>query len=246
MGFETEVERVRRNDPTLTILDLSHQDLCSTGVLCLSEALLHNTSLVVVFLAGNRIGDEGAQMLAMSLPKSVQYLYLAQNMVGEHGARALCSKQLTQQLKVLDLRCNKLGCEGAVHLAMLLESNDSCLQNLALTRNNIKDAGMRRIAKALHTNRSLQSLDLRANSKCSQSTYLEFKDACRVNGTIRHISLEGEDIQGVLDLYRIGRAFRRGNEIPPNTWPALFFQFAKDPDVLNFVLRGSPELLLYE
>lgn len=239
MGFETEVDRVRRNDPTLTILDLSHQDLWNTGVFCLSEALLHNTSLVVVFLGGSRIGDEGAQMLAMSLPKSVQYLYLGQNMIGEQGARAL--SKLTQ-LKVLDLRCNKLGCEGAVHLAALLESNDSCLQNLALTRNNIQDPGMWRIARALQTNRSLQSLDLRAN-KCSQSIYMEFKDVCRVNGTIRHISLE-EDIQEVLDLYRSGRSFQRGNEIPHKTWPALFCQFAKDPDVLNFVLRGSPELLL--
>lgn len=195
MVLETELfqtyRRLRANDPTLTILNLCQDDIANNDVSRLSEALTGNTHLVVMMLTGNLIGDRGATRLALSLlPSSkVQYLYLGKNNIGERGALAL--SQLTQ-LKILDLRYNSVGCEGAKHLAKLLLDESSSLQSLVLTHNGIQEEGMRRVAEALRDNSSLQYLHLAENDCTPAAVYDDFKGVCRVNTTLQSIAL-GDD-----------------------------------------------------
>jgi Ran GTPase-activating protein (RanGAP) involved in mRNA processing and transport len=249
MALETELfqtcRRLRNNDPTLTIVNLCQRNLDNDSAFLLSQAFQNTKApVVVVILTGNMIRNRGAIRLAQALPESVQYLYFGKNDIRAEGAEAL--SQLTH-LQVLDLHYNKVGCGGASHLASLLEQ--SCLQSLTLKGNDIQDEGFTRLAKALRSNASLQSLDLSEN-KCSAAVNKEFKKSFRVNTTLLTIALDSDereqnDMQQVLDLYHLGRAFLQdtGAVIPK---AAFFSRVAKEPDLLHYVLRGRPDIFIFE
>lgn len=241
--FET-CRRLRENDPTLTIVNLCQRHLDNDGAFLLSSSLqTTNAPLVVMILTGNLIGDRGAMRLAQALPKSVKYLYLGKNQIGSEGAAAL--SRLTQ-LQVLDLHYNAIGCDGATHLATDLLPH-SKLQSLILKGNDIHDEGLKRLAIALRTNTSLQSLDLSENTcSCSDTVYKEFKITFQINTTLQTIALDNrnedhENMQQVLDLYHLGRAFLRGAVLPK---AAFFSRVAKEPDLLHYVLRGRPDIFI--
>merc|ERR1719197_869041 len=101
-----------------------------------------NTGLAEIYLGKQHIRDEGASILVNSLLEN-------------------------KTLRVLDLRCNEIGAEGAVSLGVLLR-NDCQLQRLNLAGNRIGEkgnkAGARALADALTRNRMLSHLDLNHNS----------------------------------------------------------------------------------
>merc|ERR1712187_937541 len=91
-------------------------------------------------------------------------IYLGKHRMRDEGVRQLVSFLLENKtLRVLDLRCNELGAEGAQHLGTLLAS-DCQLSRLNLSANRIGENnnvnGARAIAEALRKNRMLRHLDL--------------------------------------------------------------------------------------
>ncbi|KAJ3611676.1 hypothetical protein NHX12_021690 [Muraenolepis orangiensis] len=69
----------------------------------------------------------------------------------------------------LDLKYNEISDEGARHLADLIEEQTSTLQFVDLMGNNIHSEGAEMLAKSLHTNHTLQELDLADCDLGSQS-----------------------------------------------------------------------------
>eukprot|EP00191_Tetraselmis_sp_GSL018_P010024 CAMPEP_0177617222 /NCGR_PEP_ID=MMETSP0419_2-20121207/24730_1 /TAXON_ID=582737 /ORGANISM="Tetraselmis sp., Strain GSL018" /LENGTH=94 /DNA_ID=CAMNT_0019115645 /DNA_START=504 /DNA_END=784 /DNA_ORIENTATION=+ len=85
------VERLRRNDPTLTQLEFtSYNGIGDEGAKVLAEAL-NNGALTELSLRGNGIGDEGAKALAAALWQNpaLTELRLWGNIIGDEGAKAL-------------------------------------------------------------------------------------------------------------------------------------------------------------
>ena len=107
------------------------------------------SGLTSLRLNDNRIGDEGARVLA-SL-SGLTSLYLNDNQIGDEGARVLAS---LSGLTSLDLNHNQIGAEGARVLASL-----SGLTSLDLRYNQIGAEG----ARALSSLSGLTLLDIRNN-----------------------------------------------------------------------------------
>merc|ERR1712056_129613 len=94
-------------------------------------------------------------------------IYLGKHKMRDEGVRQLVSFLLENKtLRVLDLRCNELGADGAKHLGVLL-SSDCQLSHLNLSSNRIGEKsnvdGMKAVASALLNNRMLRHLDLNNN-----------------------------------------------------------------------------------
>ncbi len=109
---ENILERLRKNDPSLTELDLSNSGLTDADIIALCIALKNNTNLTSLVLLNNKISDTGAQALAES--KILSMLNLQHNKIGVVGVQAL-AKSTT--LTTLAISGNLIGEQDAIALA---------------------------------------------------------------------------------------------------------------------------------
>merc|ERR1712046_232227 len=119
-------------------------------------------------------------------------IYLGKHKMRDDGIRQLVSFLLENKtLRVLDLRCNEIGAEGATSLGTLLKS-DCQLMHLNLSGNRIGEkaniTGAQAIAEALLSNRMLSHLDLNHNSLCGEALQL-IAMAVDENSTLESIAL---------------------------------------------------------
>jgi Ran GTPase-activating protein (RanGAP) involved in mRNA processing and transport len=119
-------------------------------------------------------------------------IYLGKHRMRDDGVRQLVSFLLENKtLRVLDLRCNELGAEGAMHLGTLLRS-DCQLVQLNLSGNRIGEKGnvngAKAIAEALTSNRMLKHLDLNNNALCGEALQL-LGAAIDQNSTLQSVAL---------------------------------------------------------
>ncbi|XP_078358279.1 uncharacterized protein LOC144643036 [Oculina patagonica] len=151
---------------SLTVLNLSKNNIGDIGATGLTEALQKNTSLTLLNLSKNNIGDVGATGLAEALKDntSLTFLDLSDNNIGDVGATGLAKAlQDNTSLTRLALSGSNIGDHGAAGLASALKENIS-LAVLALSGNNIGDHGASGLAGALQENKSLTKLVLSGNN----------------------------------------------------------------------------------
>lgn len=155
--------------PLLKVCDLENprlQTLREEHIVHLGRMLRVNTHLFEIRLGKHRMRDEGVRQLVS---------FLVEN----------------KTLRVLDLRCNELGAEGAQHLGVLL-SQDCQLTRLNLDSNRIGDndnvEGARALADALLRNRRLSRLDLNHNQLCGEALQL-LGEAIVQNNTLETVTL---------------------------------------------------------
>jgi len=103
-------------------------------------------------------------------------LYLGKHRIRDDGIRQLVDFLLENKvLRVLDLRCNELGADGAEHLGKLLAS-DCQLLSLNLSGNRIGEKcnvnGAKALSEGLSYNTNLRHLDLNHNSLCGPALQL--------------------------------------------------------------------------
>ena len=163
------LDRLEKNDPTLTELDftvfLFRHAIGVEGAKALAHALESNTTLLGLDLSNNKIGDEGAKALALALKSNttLSELDLKDNEIGDEGAQALAhALESNTTLSKLSLWSNEIGVEGAQALAHALESNTT-LSGLDLNNNKIGDEGAQALAHALESNTTLSLLSLYSN-----------------------------------------------------------------------------------
>jgi hypothetical protein len=171
-------ERLRRNDPSLTILNLPHQAMGNDGACALAAALADptNTHLVVGMLDNNHIGPSGCRALCASLtattPQSsppLVHLYLSYNRIGDEGAVALAAllsssvSSSVSSLQVLKIAHNEIGPRGAAVLAQALAHQACRLTTLDASANAWGRTGVTSVLAALADNSALRTLDVRDN-----------------------------------------------------------------------------------
>lgn len=119
------------------------------GIACV---LLQNSNLDALELPRNRIGDVGAERIAVALPGSsaLRSLWLSSNRIGDTGAIAIAAA------------LPRLGW-SAKRRALGDGNGGPRLEELWLSSNRIGDAGAAALAHALPEVRRLKKLDLRAN-----------------------------------------------------------------------------------
>ena len=139
------------------------------------RALAGNVGITCLDLAGNNIGDRGAE--AFGVNKILRRLNLNCNNIGPSGALALAGNET---IEVLDLCGNFIGPEGAAALA-----HNCTIKELNLSGNAIGNAG----ATALAGNRSLLKLNIADNDLGDDAAV-----AIATNTKLIHIDLNGNRI----------------------------------------------------
>lgn len=112
------------------------------------------------------IGDELASVFAECLHDlpMVTGLNVRNNRLGDKGLRAIIDVVVSKRdMFHIDLSENKVDGAAAGALAVYLGSSSCALQSMKLNRADVDDNELAPFAKALHTNKSLQTLDLSRN-----------------------------------------------------------------------------------
>ena len=150
---------VKTSDVFKNVLNLDHKELNYAGALVLATALCNGalTSLEMLILSSNNIGDAGLSALAEAVGKGaldkLTFLGLHGNKVGDQGmvkfSEAL-GKGALASLKALVLQKNQIGDAGMSALASACASGAlDKLTFLSLESNQIGDQGMVKFSEAL-------------------------------------------------------------------------------------------------
>jgi Ran GTPase-activating protein (RanGAP) involved in mRNA processing and transport len=145
--------------PSLTLLRLSDNSLSMDGsqVLLIRGAFAGMPGLAALDLGGNPLGDEGVGTLAQAikatpLEDKLEALDLRKCSFGDEGIRQLAYAfecQQSHSLAKLNVSCNRIGAEGAFHLAQRLSLAAPSLTNLQLGGNFLGADGVRSALGAL-------------------------------------------------------------------------------------------------
>ncbi|KAM9707797.1 protein NLRC3-like [Menidia menidia] len=150
----------------LETLSLSSCGISEEGCSSLASAVTSNPShLKELDLSSNRPGDSGVQLLMAAL-KDPHKLRLADCGLSERVCEAVASalKSSPSHLKELDLSRNMLRDSGVKHLSTGLESPNCRLETLSLSSCGISEEGCSSLASAVTSNPShLKELDLSSN-----------------------------------------------------------------------------------
>lgn len=202
-GMRPLAELLRRNR-TLQVLDLVNCGLLDDGLRIVLDALSGpeaNTTLRHLYVGTNGITAASAPRIAGFLADDcrLESLFLSCNRLGDDGvaevARGLAANRTIRRVS---LASNRIGPRGAAALADALADHPSLAYlDLGFTKatvavgelgNCIGDDGAREVARMLHTNTALRSLDLLHNY-ISQRGVNHLREAMKVNGTLVFLQL---------------------------------------------------------
>ena len=165
-----------------------------------TDALATNSTLRILDLSGNLIGDEGADRLsdALKVNTTLQKICLHVNAIREDGAKSLAGAlTVNKTLQEISLFNNKIGDDGAKHLAEALVVN-TALQTIHLAENNIGDEGAESLATSFIINKSLCSVYLGKNEITNKGAQ-KLADALKHNCTIGALSLWRNDVSSRME-----------------------------------------------
>lgn len=172
-------------------------------------ALARRSSLIMLNLCFNAVGDDGSVLLSELLSHSecsLGELDLGSNTVGDSGATALAAGLRTDKfLGKLNLRSNIIGDRGAVAFAEALRVNTTLVE-LYLGGNRIGEAGFLALAESLRYNYTLERLDLQGvvlTAKCMAA----IAEALRENQTLSYLVLDA-DRAAVKDVVSLAQAVK--------------------------------------
>ena len=178
-----------KNIPFQIQLDLSNNQIDSSGAALLADALSANT-ITHLELGNNPLNDEGMQALATALRgnTSLESLALYNTGLQNSGIEVLASVLDTHPaLAVLVLDSNPFDDQGAASLASVLGRNKT-LFRLSVQHSELSDVGLSYLAGALALNNSLKALQLSTNS---EEPYVHFPyalaNALLVNQSLTHL-----------------------------------------------------------
>ncbi|GKY91138.1 hypothetical protein MPSEU_000086600 [Mayamaea pseudoterrestris] len=159
ISLEDACRRLKENDSTLTILDLSGTTIGDAGCMALGFALKNNEFIKELNLANTGIGPNGSAKLATTLKhNTLERLYLMGNVVGDKGAESFAGAlKLNGSLRVLNLARNCIGDIGCSALAEALMEN-AALFKLYLYENTVSNTGASALAELILHNTTLQEL----------------------------------------------------------------------------------------
>lgn len=127
----------------LNILRLWSNCFCNEGVTALVKNFLNLSNLQELYLADNQIEFEGVEYLCTSLPSSLLLLSLSDNPIGDLGARFLSEALLKLiKLKNLYLENSKIGETGVQYLEKYIQPS---LVSIRLDMNNLPQSSVSKL-----------------------------------------------------------------------------------------------------
>ena len=204
------VNRILRNDVTLTKLKLSYKKITDAQFQVLMRLLANNTKITTLDVSGNNLSTESAKLLALN--PTLQHLDLSRNAIDEDGACLLAGNHKLLSLNLnsnnpyylehsqkyrttshtIEAQCStlkaqnlkKIGDKAAKAFAL-----NKTLQYLDVSCNDIGTDGVIELAG----NNTLKSLNIHSNHMISLSAVI----ALAINKTLRYLSVNNISPEGV-------------------------------------------------
>jgi len=232
----------------LADLDMTFNKIGPSGAEYIGTLLnLNNRYITKLNLGLNAIGPAGAFFfgLALQYNHTLVELNLSRNNIQDSGASEIARGLLESNdshLKILDLSWNSIRDTGAQWIARVLREK-STLQTLKLESNAIGDEGVDALADALHSDLSLNELDLVGNQMRNPSALVHL--VCHGSYTLRRLNYSKNNMSADQEL-RMVHAFQFRENM--KTWlKKLMDQIAKNRRVaLNLQSKnyGDEEILV--
>lgn len=168
------IAKMFQTNSYLETLDLANTGLMDDGASALFEGLRHNSTLKHLYLGANGLTAASCKVFASLGPISLRVLSLGANRLGDEGAAVLAEAMVKRSifLETLDLSSCGIGPTGAKALGKAIQADCLAKLNLGFLKstgdlgevpNRISDEGAEALAQALCLSTSLRSLDLTFN-----------------------------------------------------------------------------------
>ncbi|UJR12891.1 hypothetical protein I4U23_017065 [Adineta vaga] len=156
----------------------------------LANALDNITTLSILRLDSNRIGDKGIQFL-MKIFKinALKEIDLSNNQLGYGDGIQILAEflQANTTLLKLNLSNNQIAFSGSKYLSNALEKNTT-LTSLYLRSDNIDDRGIENLSQALKINKTLEHIDV-SNNPFGNNGIEYFQVLLQVNKTLTELQI---------------------------------------------------------
>jgi hypothetical protein len=139
--------------------------LTSFGIERFYQALLYNKTLTLLDLSNNNIGDEGSKFISLMIRncKSLRVLFLRNNNIGNEGIKLIAEALKTNNnINQINLDFCNINDSSLAYICEMIRVNDT-LNTLILDHNSITDEGLKMFADALAINYSLISVEMEDN-----------------------------------------------------------------------------------
>jgi NLR family CARD domain-containing protein 3 len=180
------------------------------------KALKTNMGLKVLDLSRNEIGSTGAKYLAQGLAvnTALETLGFQNCKIGEVGARHIAEAlRNNKSLKKLKLGGNILQLKGLRDIISALETNTT-LEDLQF-HGQMRDQGAQILGDFLAKNKVLVTLDL-SYSKIENTGIAALADGLKNNTTLKHLMLYSQkSVEGLIDkdAYKLANALRENTTL---------------------------------
>ena len=201
---------------TLTHLTIEDMPVGPDGAEVMAKALARNGTLERLVVRSCRLRPEGVQSLAKALVSNTHLLALdlSYNAARDAGAKALwCAMGVNKRLEELTLRGNFIRCTGVEELHVALTPEDSPLIKIDLGGNLLEWPGARHIAKAMHSNRTLEEFGLSGCARLASDAVHRLSVVALEHPRMRRLDLRGAHISRTAVMRLRRRAKRRRCEI---------------------------------
>merc|ERR1740124_1910403 len=149
------------SNKTITSINFAYNNISDDGAKDISIALGTNTSVTTMNLTDNDIGDDGAKALvtALAFNDTITTIYLHNNNIGDEGINAVDGALAANKNKMTKFK-SSIEAKDADALATVMNATTK----LAFCNMNLGIEDMRFIATALHSNKTITSINFAYNN----------------------------------------------------------------------------------
>uniref|UniRef100_H3GES3 Uncharacterized protein n=1 Tax=Phytophthora ramorum TaxID=164328 RepID=H3GES3_PHYRM len=155
-GVDDLLQKLLQPKTAKSLYVMSTRSITDSDVVQLASALRSNELLEELYLSGHELGPQGLQAFAecLAINSTMKHLSLGSEKLGDEAVKVLSAglaRNKQSALQNWDLEFKSLTVDGAAALAELLKTNTS-LTTLTLSRNQIGDEGVQKLADGLAGN----------------------------------------------------------------------------------------------
>ncbi len=190
IGALVVMRKLVKDQPTVTELDISSNNLGDSGTATICNFLATNNTVTKVDFSRNRIQKVGANAIASILTENskLKTLDLSHNALSEEDFELIASQLQTQHtLENLDLSSNSFTTKCGYLFSCVFASNESLVM-LNLSCNYIGDEGIRDLVPGLKQNGTIRNLDLSWNNIGNEG-FVWLAEFLTSNSSLTHLNL---------------------------------------------------------
>ncbi|RMX66126.1 hypothetical protein KXD40_008596 [Peronospora effusa] len=155
-GVDDLLQKLVNPKTATSLYVMSTRCMSDSDFVRLAGSISSNTMLQELYVSGHELGPQSVQAFAdcLAMNSKLQHLSLGSEKLGDDAVKVLCAglaRNPQSGLLNWDLELKSLGVDGVSAIAELLKTN-KVLTTLTLSRNQIGDEGMEKLAKGLSEN----------------------------------------------------------------------------------------------